>query len=473
VVVVHEPSWETYSHCELFALRYFQEVAAPSLVNFGSHYFWNKLVLQATYEDEAIRSLVLATSILDCREQGVLSTEKINKYYAEHHQNALKALGSRQTPDPTILLVACLLFMVCDEFNKNRLGALQHLIAGRRIMSSYTRKHSQYNDTIEELAPIFRRLEMQTGEFEQQLLPKQLRWPFKDDTSTWGKKFGKKPGIDPDWSKSRPSLFQGYASLAMASYSLRCLVPACQSSQTQGRLPVTRFHVVPNVTGQLNQWLVYFDEMVARLDPQEAVTKRLEVHLLRVHYLCLNIMSRCDPFLREDAYDLYFNNFEHIMIKMTHIITEETSDAIKERCLCPLFFIATHYRSPDFRRRAIDYLRKCDWPGKRMAAIADQMMDLEERSIPEVVACADVPTEARIRLLDVSFLEAKSGDDDEGSLCMLKYSKTPYDGRNDDVHLFRWRDMPQDRSVQDSVKLLLGRVRGYEMLAVDESPDRQ
>lgn len=461
---IQELTQGVYSHCELFAYNYFQEVAAPSLVNFGSHYFWNKLVLQASIEDEAIRSLVLAASLLDCREQGVLSCEKSNVYYAEHYNRALVALGKRQSPDPAILLMACLLFVVCDEFNKNRMGALQHIVAGRRIMSGYNRKRGQYSDAIEELAPIFRRLEIQTGELEQQILPKQLRWPFKDDSSTWAKK----AGIDPSWGYPRPSLFQGYASLAMASYCLKCLVPACQSPQTQGKPPVTRFHVVPNITGQLNQWLVYFDEMVSRFGPKEAAAKRLEIHLLRAHFMLLYAMSRCDPYLREDIYDLYFSNFEHAMIKMTHLITEETPDVVKERSLCPLFFIATHYRSVDVRTRALTFLRKCDWPGRRMATVAEQMIKIEERSLKEVITCADVPPEARIRLVDISFPEAKSGDDSEGSLCMLNYAKMPYDGKNNDVKLFRWKDMPKDKSVQESVKQLLGRVMRYEILAIGE-----
>lgn len=438
-------------------------MAAPSLVNFGSHYFWNKLVLQAAVEDEAIRSLILATALLDCREQGVLKTPKIDTYYTEHYHRALRALGKRQRPDPTILLMACLLFVVCDEFNKNRMGALQHIVAGRRIMSGYDRK-GQYTDAIEELAPIFRRLEAQTGEFEQQILPKQLRWPFKDDSATWAKK----AGMDPIWAKPRPSLYQGYASLAMASYALRCIVPSCQNPQTLGKPPLTRFHVVPNVTGQLNQWLLYFDQMVARFGPKEAAAKRLEVHLLRVHFVCLQTMSRCDPYLREDLYDIHFGNFEHAMVKLSHLITEETPDPIKERCLCPLFFVASHYRSPEFRQRAIGYLRKCDWPGKRMATVAEQIMEIEERSVAGVMNCGDVPAESRIRLIDISFPESKSGDDSKDSLCMLRYAKMPYDGKSNDVRLFPWEDMPKDSSVQDSVKQLLGRVMRYEILSISD-----
>ncbi|ETN41333.1 uncharacterized protein HMPREF1541_03268 [Cyphellophora europaea CBS 101466] len=464
-VPVPQGNLTSYSHCELFAYQYFQEVSAPSLVNFGSHYFWNKLVIQVALEDEAIRHLVLATALLDCRERGVLGLDKANKYHDEHYRTALRTLGTRANPDPAILLMACLLFIVCEEFNQNRFGALQHIIAGRRIMSGYSHKDRvQCSDAIEELAPIFRRLEIQTGEFEQEILPKQLRWPFKDNSATWAKK----AGMDPSWSRPKSSIFQGYASLAMASYCLRCLVPACQNPLTLGKPPLTRFQIVPNITAKLNQWLVYFDEMVFRYGPKEAAANRVEVHLLRVHYMCLYAMSRCDPYLREELYDLYFSQFEHVMIKMSHLITEETTDAVKERCLCPLFFVATHYRATAFRRMAIEYLRKCDWPGRRMAMVAEQMMKIEERAVPEVINCADVPPEARIRLIDISFPEAKSGDDTEGALCMLTYSKAPHDGKNNDVQLFRWKDMPKDRSLQESVKQLLRRVMRYEILSIGD-----
>jgi hypothetical protein len=453
-------------HCELFGYEFFVNVSAPSLTNFGTQYFFNTLVLQAYQCDESIKYLVLATSLLDCQERGVLTRNKCQEYFQSHYSRALRNLSSRQDPDPAIVLMACLLLILCDEYNENRSGALQHMVAGRRILSGYAKKGAQYSDAIAELGLIFKRLESQTSELEGVALPKNARW----DTPSLKSAKLRNESLSAKWDPPRPSLLHdGFHSLAAASHCLKYIVPACMApANPDARLPISTFHSGGETTTRLNAWLVHFDALISSMTPHQAARQRADMHLLRTQFMCLCIMSRCDPYGREDAYDRYDKQFEHVLMKIAYTLEYNVAEneALKDRLLSPLFFVAMRYRAAAFRRRAIEYLRRCDWPGRRLATIAEQVVGLEESGDRDVVVCSDVPVSRRVRLLDVAFPDSttmSSKKSKVGSRCAMSFAKSPYDGSNHGVHNFLWKDLPRDESVCESIRLLLARVLRFEI----------
>ena len=316
------------------ALRYFTKVTAPALLNHNSHYLWNSLVLQVSHQDESIKHLVVAVSALDQRQRSRGEPSQHQVVYQYHYTKAIQILASYSNLDTGVILTACLMFVICDELQQNRFSALQHIIAGRSILGEYCNQHSrtQYSTTVSELGPIFRRLELQTGELDQETLPLHLRWPY----------LGQRP-VPPRptlpesvLSRHLPSSY-GYQDISIAGKCLQALGYSCMKPRPETPPPATVFHVVPDVTIQLNQWLSHFESTCSRLDAKQATAERTQIHVLRMYHLCLSIMSRCAPFDDEMLYDQHLSQLEHIIVKATIMLSTDDSGSLKEKLLPSLF----------------------------------------------------------------------------------------------------------------------------------------
>ncbi|KPI35788.1 uncharacterized protein AB675_11126 [Cyphellophora attinorum] len=460
------------TQCEKLCLDFYYSVSAPTYVNFGSHYFWNSLVIQACYHQDAIRHLVIASTSLDLATQKRMAEEKAREAFAIHYGIALRLLSSAKEPEPEIMLMACLLFILCDEYNNDPSGVRTHLTAGKRILRGLASKNSAHmKDSLSELAPIFTRFEDQSDQFE--ISPRSEAVLNETDSTFWSRY--SKPVFKP--GPARGSVFMGYSSMAIATHCLQKLAPSCfapANERAYQHVPRSRFHVVPSVTSQLDQWLTYFRKFVSNMSSAEYDRKINEINTLFATQICLDIMSRCAPYLREDIYDLHEARFKIAFDKLSFVLNETTPEALKERAVCPLYFIAAHCRTPLIRRRATEWLKLCGWTGIRMATIAQQIINMEER-IDWTSSATDVPAERRVQVLDVSFSAAKAdvqpltliekgaGRD---SVCVMSYAKKPWDGSNNDVHIFRWADLPaSDEALHASVRQLLGRVARFELIA--------
>lgn len=446
------------------AYSFFVGVSAPGLVNFGSYSFWNRLVLQASFQEISIKHLIIAVSTLDMQQRSHSKSPQDEPLYVLHYGKALQQLSKAQNPDISVILIACLLFIVCDDMVQNQQSALQHIFAARGILEEYHKMpKAEYHDTVEELAPIFQRLSLQTGELDQQTLPYHTRWPYCQQL----KGFTKPSVFEHDYFQAR-SVFEGYQTIDDASICLRQLVPSCLAPQPPWKAPASRFHVVPNVTAQLNQWLSYFDSMCGKMSAKEAAAQRISLHLLRTYHLCLNIMSRCAPFGEESLYDQYMGQLEHVVIKNGFFLTYNSGEIpdMEERVLCPLFFVATHYRNVSVRRTAIGHLRRCGWSGIRLATVAEEIVKLEERGCEDAIVAADIPENRRIRALRISFPKSIMGRVGSASPCVLNYCISPYESpASVKRHTFNWPDVG-DQAVQSSIIQLLDRMLVFEFPSI-------
>lgn len=464
---LNTPSGLGQTRCEKLCLDFFYHVSAPSYVNFGSHYFWNSLVIQACYQEDAIRHLILASTSLDLRERKQMSAAKAELGFAMHYGRALELLASATDPGEEIMLMACLLFILCSELNNDPAGVRRHLTAGRRILRGLAGRKSAYlNDSLQEVAPIFKRLEFTSGPanvpivIDGQICPKM--------SSEWTERANK--GINSVFE--RHSIFQGFSTLAIAAHCLQSLAPPCFAPAPDGsHLPKSTFHVVPVATAQLHQWIIYLHALVARMTPEERLERSHDIANLTAMQMCLSIMSRCAPYLNEGAYDQFDAQFEMAREQLAFVLDDDVPETIRERAVCPLYFIAAHCRSPKTRRMAVEYLKLCGWPGIRMAALAQQIVNLEERT--DWTGCsAQVPVDRRLNVLDVAFTSRRQdrtgSPPAEGSCCVISYAKTPFDGSNNDVLIYRWSDLPADDVLQASVQQLIRRVTRFELVALRE-----
>ena len=439
------------------AFQYFYEVSAPSLVNYGSQYFWNKLVLQACHQDESIKDLVVAAAALD-RVKRHHHEDRKNQYlttvHSHYYGKALRDLSSVKNPAPKCMLMACLLLILVEELQQNRFGALQHIIAGRKLLTSYiSQPIHPANELVDELTHIFSTLVTHTGELEIETLPRHIRWAYNGPTSPI---LPQHTAPAPLPTPIIPTYLPNHTSVYHAAQHLQSLVPLCLHPSSNPP-PLTRFHTTPT-TPHLNHWLALFNSYTYSL-PIPSLTHPgtlYTIHLLRTHHMCLHILSRCHPFNSEITYDLYTGEFEHVCIKLSHLIGID-NERDKEKLLCPIWFVSTKYRERGFRRMAMGFLARCGWEGRRLGRVVEEVVRLEEGAEEE----GEVREARRVRVLGVGFQDGGRGRGQEVR-CVLRYQlardAVGSEGRQ---HGFSWRDVG-DRAVQEGITRLVARMLRYE-----------
>ncbi|OCT52200.1 hypothetical protein CLCR_08372 [Cladophialophora carrionii] len=411
MMVMARPAPAQCDHAALTAFQFFTQVCAPALLNYGSQRFWNELVLQACYVDESIKHLTIAASRLGRHHSAASSRQPADwdPVFLSHYGKALKLLSGNRNPDPSFLLMACLLLILCDEFRDHSFAALQHLIAGRRILATY--QPSKYTEhqlaTVEELGPIFARLELQTGELYSQVRPLPQSWQLNQNRKSW------LLGDIQHYSTINGEKGQ-WTSVDDAARLLQAITSECTSRQVDGPPPPTRFHTVPTLTTRLNEWLDQYTLFESSVQSRPTHGDHTDLYLLRMYHSCVYVLSRCEPFKQELAFDSYSSNIEHVMVVCAFLVR-----TAKMRIIPILFFVGTRYRNASVRRRAIGLLKQCGLDGQLLARIAVRVVRLEEKSVTEPIVCSDVPEESRLRLVDMLF-------DVRAASYILRFKRRPY-----------------------------------------------
>ncbi|EXJ81981.1 hypothetical protein A1O1_08048 [Capronia coronata CBS 617.96] len=389
--------------------HFFSELCAPSLLNYGGQSFWNRLVLQAGHADEGIKHLILAASCLAYHKQGVSepASPMDDPVFLSHYGRGLRTLAQTRNADPAVVLIACLLLILCDEFQQNRFAARQHIVAGRRILACCHHNRSiRRSATVDEVAHIFSRLGLVIGELNEPTQPQHLRWPLLG-------RHRMAEALDLQ-TPPKPPLQEGMTSIQEAVASLQRIASQCTALRIAGQPPATRFHTVPHLTDQLNDWLDQFNWFAAQMYPEQASASRTELHLLRTYHVCLHVLSRCAPFRQESAFDIYAGDLEYLMVK-AQLLMPHTS----VRLIPILFLVATRYRDASFRRRATEMLDHCGLDGQFLSTIASVVLTIEERDVDEPIVCSDIPEENRIRLFGL-------GRGINGASHTLLFNRAPY-----------------------------------------------
>ena len=365
-------------------LQYFHQVSCPALVNYGSQRFWNQLVAQASHTEKSVHYLVLALTYLDYHDRTKRSAPRDDVFFLQHYTKGLALL---QCPDVSVevLLIAALLLILCDEMRNNPFAAVQHILAGRKILNAYEQGTLEgYSSTIQEIIPIFSSLAPYPG----QCRPKPKTHLVVHN-------------LPPrhcvlDHTGQRHAQSTGLGSIGAALRTLRDLIPQCLQARPRCSPPSTRFHVVPNVTLELNRWATDWDDLLQRIGT-EVSSHRGIIKYMDVLHRCLTVMSRCIPFEDESLFDKYIPNFEYILLVSDQVVSPSDVDLVLF-----FFFVATRCRDPALRQRAISALRNCGWEGRRLALIAQRLAKVEEHGLGKVISCGDIPVESRVVILDAS-----------------------------------------------------------------------
>ncbi|KAK5047657.1 hypothetical protein LTR84_006322 [Exophiala bonariae] len=365
-----------------FKLQYFYQISCPSLANYDSQRFWNQLVAQASHAEQSVHHLVLAIACLDYHDRTKHSVPFDNVSFARHYVQGLTLLH-RSDVSVEILLIGALLLIICDEMRNNPYAAVQHIIAGQKILNAYRPGTLRFcRPTVQQVVPIFSSLAPYPG----QCRPYSQHRRAAENLS---------PGTPKvlDHKTRRHPVKAGFKSIGEALHDLKCLIPQCLQAQPYCSPPSTRFHVVPIVTSSLNTWATDWDGLLQRMGDEVSHYQEI-IKYLDVIHRCLTVMSRCVPFDDESLFDKYLPNFEYILLTAGQMTSPSVYDLVPS-----FFFAATRCRDPALRHQAITALHNCAWEGRRLATIVKQISSIEGQGLSEVITCEDIPHGSRVVIL--------------------------------------------------------------------------
>ena len=397
-----------------------------------AHPLWNSLIPQATHSQLPVKHMVVAAaSIHEATEFAPNQVERCRTLFMRHYHEAVALLTQVGSPPSTeIVLMSCLLFIACENFQGSTLAGLLHIYSGLNIIKDW--KAASHNGTIHNgfattlienyIDPIFTRLEAQTSVYRSNLQSKSLY-------STNAKLFREKPNVPSSFR----DLYAARDTLDDIMMRIFWSLYYDENKSLDVSATICGFQVL------LEQWHRPLEDYTASLDCQNSLEARtalgLEVHR---HILAMTL----DGFLfeTETEYDKYDDDFRSILRQCDSIIkfretgpTDNWSEYQNRMSLFvfdlglipPLFFIACHCRDPAVRRKAIRLMRylhrkEGSWDTCSAAKLAEGVMMIEERGLTLIRHCADVTELSRIRALGASIHPMNL------SKVILRYTRSPY-----------------------------------------------
>ncbi|KAI1616350.1 hypothetical protein EDD36DRAFT_133241 [Exophiala viscosa] len=409
---------QTSSECQYIArtaFQYFHEVCAPALSNYGSQSFWTKLVLQACHYDESIKHLIIAASCLGAQDYPLLRSKSSTgcPLYLSHYGKALKLLSHARSPDPAVVLMACLLLVLCNELQHNTKAALQHMLAGKSILDSYAaRDHPQSNAAVAEIAPVFSQLEQHAGVLQCLDMTRSSATPSITTSTVSPESVAQIIDSGARIDCQPPDMF---TDIDDAAISLQAVAITCVATSPRDEAsPPTVFHTVPTPIASLDSWFDRFTAFESSIIQGPQAFLSPDHQILRMYHTTLHILSGCSPYSEETAFDTYTEMMQQLALICAQLVPLTTT-----RLIPILFFIATRCRNASLRRRAIEVLRQCGVDGQITARIALKVVQIEERGVEEPISRADIPEANRIKIIDVQ-------SDILGDGYILLFRRSPY-----------------------------------------------
>lgn len=473
--------------------RAFQQFVnfVPMLTNFASTGLWNTYILQMSHAEVTIQHIILAVGHLlsthaSSDENGRLKERKQQMVY-HHYGKALHSLTTNPNPDVNIVLLSCLIFCLFEELQGKCYPAIQHIVAGRDIISKHIRARkpstrsddlasiktsSGWNPLLAQLLQVYKRLETHIPVLEARALNPVARIPLSGFTQQEAENYRKdrtRLCWEPHPSSSVDdvdSTLPEFANMDDASRHLAGIAAICiaetepnSSSDTQPSWHTT-FRISSRRALLLNHWLEAFNRMMSTYSAKNiTINDRVNCHILRLYQSCLAFMNQARDMGQETIFDKDKVVFDSIMFRQTILIS-----VTQEELISPLFFVATRCRVGYLRRMAVDNLRWCGLEGGFLADIAEKVIEVEESSHLELEdekeeASFGLPAEtSRLRLHGLS-PPIRQGQD----MFHLMVSSFPYWPLAPQWPLFVHLPFVRERGFLDKAGPCLDRALRFEM----------
>ncbi|KAK0630752.1 hypothetical protein B0T17DRAFT_455695, partial [Bombardia bombarda] len=413
LLTVYEPHapltiFEWASAEEKRSFHFFQHVTAPCLSGDFDGDFWRGIVLRICQSEPAVKHAVLAVSSLhEGMVQGSLAPYADPRYrqsfaLGQYNKAITCLLDQMREVDakPLVPLLTCVLF-VCIEFmqSKDR-ESLIHLQQGREILSRLGRRSTQnpeINIIKQHLVPVYTRLSLTSLLFgaDPVAIPASLKM-----------------------SVEVPVVFETIDDVRFTLYDFmdECLRFSKKTKETKlCTVPAHEMRLYEEEQDYLLRKLARFNVAFSLFQSTRA--KNIppgSIALIQIHIHTTFIWISTALNNRETAFDDHVGSFSAIIPLASSFIDSVTGPANREsstskpptstpstpdtrrlsvlftfemHVIIPLYFVATKCRHPLIRRAALDLLRRNPgrrenlWQASHMAAIAEDIMMLEEKHL--------------------------------------------------------------------------------------------
>lgn len=355
--------------------------------------FWDRVLLQASHTEPAIRHAVLALSSLHQAQHDVHNAAQHLAYAKQKHHIALgeaqELVHNSKPGDLMRVLIVCVLFICIESVRGNCDTAMMHLSSGRAICSQYRRRLLQYkNGELGEIEELFARLDF-------------AACTFANNTNIY-------PFTLDDFYQTKPHLHtDDFATLAQARATLidllRWHLVFIETSQDLPNPSVEELCIFEIIGSAFSKWKIRFDVLINSLPSANQETPSILVLYLWYTFSQITLSTHSPQAPRDEANLPHFKAMLHYSERIAKYMDNSGPDghfSLELGCSPPLFFVATRCRDPTLRRRAIAALRASPgveglWETDGAAAIAERLMQVEEEGLLVHVA-ADVPRWKRI-----------------------------------------------------------------------------
>ena len=310
------PSSAEYSDpLESRALLYYRERAAPVLANFTTEAqdFFNMTVPQASQSLPVVKHMVVAAaSLKEAVECSKLDESVIcREFFWNHYSKAVTSLTKTDTTPPTeVVLMSCLLFLSCENFQGSTLAGSLHIQSGLKILQDWKSSIRQKlvvadsaADVIQtQIEPIFARLEIQMSIYSAPREP-QLSYPTPESPHLQ---------IPPILPSSFNDLFGARDSLDdIMQWTFHAFNTDIDIENDSSTTSIS--HAL------LDQWLQSFKALTFSITDQSSIESRTASSLI-IHYHILSVYLSTKSSPSEIVYDRYASDFRALLLLSERII---------------------------------------------------------------------------------------------------------------------------------------------------------
>ncbi|OAA70446.1 Zn(2)-C6 fungal-type DNA-binding domain protein [Cordyceps fumosorosea ARSEF 2679] len=365
--------------------------------------FWNRIVLQASHAEPAVKHAVLALAAM---HGGMLDRD--DEYMSRQHmlhatEQYTLALGAARTLVSNSaagqihrVLIVCLLFAVWEGVQGNYEASQRHMHAGRALAARFDfeiRRKASLAGIVYELMEVLVRIDISAISFSDDSAPYQP--PHRDSTDATAPSIG-----------AFRSIQQANATLMDITRRLLRLgsemIPGADEAEDRQR-------AIGTCTLLLERWAVRWEDWYAANGDSSDPLSTLNVQLW---YACTQTLVDTGFSGPETRYDMAADRFRDVVAhseKLSSAVFQNSgavSFSLDLGYLIPTFFVATRCRDPSIRRRALRVLQSYPrhegaWQSGPAAAIAERWIAVEERGLEDAREAAQIPEHERVVLMEV------------------------------------------------------------------------
>jgi hypothetical protein len=408
-------NWEQGDSSERRAIDYFRCHTAPGVASYFDIEFWNHLVLAVSQSEPAVRHALVAVGTLNERRDKYLREVTYSKsividhpietgatFHCEQEQHndpfalsqynkaiahLANAMNSPSSNSIDTALLVCILFVCVECLRGDYAPALKHFQGGMSIALAAAGKGgpncraTQPTGLREKLMPFFNRLELLCQLYGQR--PEYIY------------------GLSP--SQALPDAFNSIVEardsiVHLMNISIR-LIHSTKFRRYKSQITLDDIVQYNDVVSCLSTWRTTLDRFLATAPPSSHLTEAATILEIQ-RIVTLTWLNRA-LVPEESAADADMALYEQAvrLAESLQISDQKTPTTSSKATLppstflfdmeivSPLYLVAIKCRDPSIRRRAIAVLRHTVrreglWDSVKAAAIAERVMQIEEKGLP-------------------------------------------------------------------------------------------